>query len=146
MFFTDSPCFVLSQFCKSWACFFFAKTILQSWKIEALPEKSLFPVELNYLIRDTDPSNQLMMSFVWREFSSVRRKMMKEDSGVSNTQACGCPMAPQEIFKETQASKLRDDPVHPLIHQQSSVRPRCTIFLSLHVLCAMLGASRSLLF
>src|ERR1043165_1517118 len=24
--------------------------------------------------------------------------------------------------------------------------PRCTIFLSLHVLCAMLGASRSLLF
>src|ERR1043165_5627279 len=48
---------------------------------------------------------------------------MKEDSGVSSAQSWGCPHAPQEIFKETQASKLGDAPVHPLLHQQSSVRP-----------------------
>ena len=31
-------------------------------------------------------------------------------------------MHPQEIFKETQASKLGDAPMHPLLHQQLSVR------------------------
>ena len=43
---------------------------------------------------------------------------MKEDPGVSNSQAWGFPHAPQEILKETQASKLGDAPVHPLLHQQ----------------------------
>ena len=51
------------------------------------------------------------------------------------------PMQPQEIFKETQASKLGDAPVHPLLHQHYQFVFRSTIFLSLHVLCAMLGAS-----
>ena len=51
------------------------------------------------------------------------------------------PMHPQEIFKETQASKLGDAPVHPLLHQHYQFVFRSTIFLSLHVLCAMLGAS-----
>src|SRR3954463_14647653 len=41
-------------------------------------------------------------------------KCAKEDDernpGVSNTQAWGCPMNPQEIFKETQESKLGDAP------------------------------------
>src|ERR1043165_9845184 len=49
--------------------------------------------------------------------------MMKEDLGVSHAQAWGSARNPQEIFKETQASKLGDAPVHPLLHQQSSVRP-----------------------
>ena len=35
---------------------------------------------------------------------------MKEDAGVPNVQAWGCPHAPQEISKETQASKLGDAP------------------------------------
>ena len=51
------------------------------------------------------------------------------------------PMHPQEIFKETQASKLGDAPVHPLLHQHYQFVFRFAIFLSLHVLCAMLGAS-----
>ena len=51
------------------------------------------------------------------------------------------PMHPQEIFKGTQASKLGDAPVHPLLHQHYQFVFRSTIFLSLHVLCAMLGAS-----
>src|SRR3954463_5317606 len=71
---------------------------------------------MNYFNRDTNLSNQLMMSYVWREFSSVRRKMMKEDPGVSNAQAWGCPHAPQEIFKDIQASKLGYAPVHPFLH------------------------------
>ena len=66
----------------------------------------------------------------------MRWEMMKEDTGVSSAQAWGCPHAPQEIFKETQASKLGDAPVHPLLHQQSSVRPSpCYIFITSYVMC-----------
>ena len=43
----------------------------------------------------------------------MRRKVMKDDSGVSKAQAWGCPMHPQEIFKVTQASKLGDALVSP---------------------------------
>src|SRR3954454_8638199 len=72
------------------------------------------------------------MRYVRREFSSVRWKMMKEDLGVSKAQAWGCARHPQEISKETQASKLGDTPVHPLLHQQSSVHPSpCYIFISM---------------
>src|SRR3954466_4309825 len=40
------------------------------------------------------------------------------------------------IFKETQASKLGDAPVHPLLHQQSSVRPLLHyIFITSRVMC-----------
>src|SRR3954465_3259744 len=62
--------------------------------------------------------------------------MMKEDLGVLKDQAWGCPRHPEEIFKESQASKLGDAPVHPLLHQQSSVRP-CPhyIFITSCVMC-----------
>ena len=66
----------------------------------------------------------------------MRRKMMKEDPGVSKAQAWGCPQHPQEIFQKTQASKLGDAPVHPLLHQQSSVRPSPHyIFINSYVVC-----------
>src|SRR3954462_392702 len=62
--------------------------------------------------------------------------MMKEDLGVSKAQAWGCAQNPQEIFKETQASKLGDAPMHPLLHQQSSVRPSLHyIFITSYVMC-----------
>ena len=66
----------------------------------------------------------------------MRREMMKEDSGVPKDQAWVFPRHPQEIFKETQASKLGDAPVHPLLHQQSSVRPSPHyIFIYSYVMC-----------
>src|SRR3954469_14495431 len=62
--------------------------------------------------------------------------MMKEDPVMSKDHAWGCPMQPQEIFKETQASKLGDAPVHPLLHQQSSVRPSPHyIFINSYLMC-----------
>src|ERR1043165_1000815 len=62
--------------------------------------------------------------------------MMKEDLEVSKASAWGCAGNPQEIFKETQASKLGDAPVHPLLHQKSSVRPSPqNIFIASHVMC-----------
>ena len=84
----------------------------------------------------TNRSNKFMRSYVGREFSSVRRKMMKEDLGVSKSQAWGCARNPQEIFKETQASKLGDAPMHPLLHQRSLVRPSPHyIFITSYVMC-----------
>src|SRR4051794_20142563 len=45
-------------------------------------------------------------------------------------------MHPQEIFKETQASKLGDAPVHPLLPQKSSVRPSPHfLFMNSYVMC-----------
>src|ERR1041384_4290682 len=62
--------------------------------------------------------------------------MMKDDPEVSKSQDWGCPHAPQEIFKETQASKLGDAPMHPLLHQQSLVRPSLHyIFITSCVMC-----------
>ena len=61
---------------------------------------------------------------------------MKEDLGVPKAYAWGCPWHPQEIFKETQESKLADAPVHPVLHQQLSVRPSPRyIFIASHVMC-----------
>src|SRR4051812_39914957 len=64
----------------------------------------------------------------------------KEDderrSGSVKLSSLGMPHAPQEIFKETQASKLGDAPVHPLLHQQLSVRPSFHyIFITSCVMC-----------
>src|SRR3954471_18107327 len=62
--------------------------------------------------------------------------MMKEDLGVSKSQAWGCARNPQEIFKETQASKPGDAPMHPLLHQQLSVRRSLHyIFITSCVVC-----------
>ena len=72
---------------------FLCKNFLEILRNSSPCWKSLFPVEANYFIMGTNHSNQLMMSCVWREFSSMRRKMMKEDSGVSSAQAWGCPHA-----------------------------------------------------
>src|ERR1041385_2527504 len=45
-------------------------------------------------------------------------------------------MHPQEIFKETQASKLGDAPLHPLLHQQLSIRLSFHyIFITSCVMC-----------
>src|SRR3954464_10034001 len=45
-------------------------------------------------------------------------------------------MHPHQIFKETQASNLGDAPVHPLLHQESSVRPSSHyIFITSCVMC-----------
>src|SRR3954465_2990604 len=52
--------------------------------------------------------------------------MMKEDSGVSNAQAWGCPCTPNKYSRRLKRLSLGMPPMHPLLHQQSSIR------LSLH--------------
>jgi hypothetical protein len=50
-------------------------------------------------------------------------------------------MQPPRNIQEVQASKLGDAPKAPLLHRQNQVTFQDTIFLLLHALCVLLGAS-----
>ena len=94
LFFTGSAMFCVFSVLQTLSLLFLCKNFLAVLRNSSSSWESLFPVEENYLFMGTNLSNQLMMSFVWREFSSMRRKMMKEDPRVSKAQASGCPHAP----------------------------------------------------
>ena len=112
----------------------------------ALHENIYFQNVLNYFIKGTNHSNQIMMIFVRREFSSMRWKMMKEDLGVSSAQAWGCPMHPNKYSRRLKRLSLGMPPCIPFSINNHQFVHLHAIFLSLHMLCAMLGAYRSLLF
>src|SRR3954469_5983483 len=56
------------------------------------------------------------------------------------------PCTPNKYSRRLKRLSLGIPPCIPFFNNNYQIVPRCTIFLSLHVLCAMLGASRSLLF
>ena len=94
LFFTDSVMFCLFFVLQTLSLLFLCKNLLAILRNSRPSRISLFPARYNYFIKGTNLANQIMMSYVWREFSSARWKVMKEDSGVSNAQAWGCPCAP----------------------------------------------------
>jgi len=94
LFFTGSAMFCFFSVLQTLSLLFLCKIFLAALRISSPSRLSLFPVGASYFIMGTNLSNQLMMSYVWMEFSSVRGKMMKEDAGVPNVQAWGCPHAP----------------------------------------------------
>src|SRR3954464_1775163 len=53
---------------------------------------------------------------------------------------------PNKYSRRLKRLNLGMPPCIPFFINNHQFVPRCTIFLSLHALCAMLGASRSLLF
>src|SRR5664279_2375361 len=67
--------------------------------------------------------------------------MMKEDQEGIKAQDWGCPRHPNEIFKESQASKLGDAQGIPFFINNYQVVSIETTFLLLYILCAILGAS-----
>ena len=71
---------------------------------------------------------------------------MKEDPGVSKAQAWDAPCTPKKYSRRLKRLSLGMPPCIPLFIKNYQFVLRSTIFLSLHVLCAMLGASCSLLF
>ena len=100
LFFTDSVLFCLFFVLQTLSLLFLCKNLLAILRNSSSSRLSLFPVGKNYFIVGTNLANQIMMSYVWREFSSVRGKMIKEDSGGSNAQAWGCPRAPPRNIQE----------------------------------------------
>src|SRR4051794_16216615 len=75
---------------------------------------------------------------------------MKDDERRSWSVKCssfGMPMCtPNKYSRRLKRLSLGMPPCIPFFINNYQFVPRCTIFLSLHALCAMLGASRSLLF
>src|SRR3954462_11061731 len=56
------------------------------------------------------------------------------------------PCTPSKYSRRLKHLSLGMPPCIPFSINNYQFVPRCTIFLSIHALCAMLGASRSLLF
>src|SRR4051812_10661165 len=75
---------------------------------------------------------------------------MEDDKRRSWSVKCsslGMPMCtPNKYSRRLKRLSLGMPPCIPFFINNYQFVPRCTIFLSLHALCAMLGSSRSLLF
>src|SRR3954467_9176048 len=67
--------------------------------------------------------------------------MMKEDSGVSNAQAWGCPGTPTKYSRRLKRLSLGMPPCIPFFINNHQFVLLHTIFLLLHMICAVLGAS-----
>jgi hypothetical protein len=74
-------------------------------------------------------------------FKCRERRMMRWDEEWTKAQAWGCPCHPKTYSRSTSV-KAWGCPRHPLLHQQKyQVLFQYTIFLLLHMLCVVLGAS-----
>jgi hypothetical protein len=74
-------------------------------------------------------------------FKCRERRMMKWDEGWKKAQAWGFPCHPKK-YPRSISVKAWGFPRHPLLHQQKyHVIFQDTIFLLLHMLCVVLGAS-----
>ena len=84
---------------------------------------------------------RIVLSFVWREFSSVGREEWCNEMKNGQKFKLGDAHVTPRIIQEVQASKLGDAPASPLHQQKYQVLFQCAIFLLLHMICAVLGAS-----
>jgi len=141
LFFTDSVLFCLFLILRALSLPFLCKNLLVISRNSRPSRIFLFPARNNYFIKGTNLANQIMMSYVWREFSSVRGKMIKRFRSVKRSSLGMPPCTPKKYSRRLKRLSLGMPPVHPLLHRHYQFVSRSTIFLSLHVLCAMLGAS-----
>ena len=81
---------------------------------------------------------KIVRSFRWRKISSVRREEWCDDMKDGQKLKLGDAHITPRYIQEVQATKLG----HPLLHQQKyQVIFQDTIFLLLHMICVILGAS-----
>jgi hypothetical protein len=95
-----------------------------------------------YYLAYTNVANKNCVKFCMKEvFKCRERRMMWWDEGWKKPQAWGCPCYPKKYPRST-SIKAWGCPRHPLFHQQKyQVIFQDTIFLLLHMLCVILGAS-----
>ena len=84
---------------------------------------------------------RIVLSFVWRKFSSVGREEWCNKMKNGQKLKLGDAHVTPRNIQEVQASKLGDAHASPLHQQKYQVISQCTIFLLLHILCVILGAS-----
>ena len=113
------PCFVLLQFFNSRACFLFAHFFWQSWETVATIENICFQQRLSGI--NLFKALTTLISLCWVSYEGSFQ--VCEGRWWKKIQKC-------------QKLKLGDAPMHPLLHQQSSVRPSPRyIFINSYVMC-----------
>ena len=85
---------------------------------------------------------EIFVKFCMKEvFKCRERRMMRRDEEWTKAQSWGCPCRPKTYSRSTSV-KAWGCPRHSLLHQQKyQVLFQYTIFLLLHRLCVVLGAS-----
>ena len=85
---------------------------------------------------------RIVMSFVWRKFSSVGGEEWCDEMNYGQKLKLGDAHGTPRNIQEVQASKLGDAPKHPHFHQQN-IRSSLNAlhFLLLLTICVILGAS-----
>ena len=83
----------------------------------------------------------MCLSFIWSEFSSVGREEWCDKMKNGQKLKLGDAHVTPRNIQEVQASKLGDAHPSPLHQQKYQVIFQCAIFLLLHILCVILGAS-----
>jgi hypothetical protein len=92
-----------------------------------------------YYLAYTNVANENCVKFCMKEvFKCRERRMMWWDEGWTKAQAWGCPCHPKKYPRSTSV-KAWGCPRHP--QQKYQVIFQDTIFLLLHMLCVVLGAS-----
>jgi hypothetical protein len=86
-------------------------------------------------------ANRIMLSFVWRKFSSVGIGEWWDELKNGQKLKLRDAHAPQEISKRYKHQSLGMPPRHPFFIGKNQVTFQNTIFLLLHALCIFLGVS-----
>ena len=108
--------------------------------------KSLFAVEENYFSRVLTSLISLQWVMYEGSFKGCDGRWWKESRSVKHS-SLGIPMCtPNKYSRGLKSLSLGMPPCIPFFINNYQFIPRSTIFLSLHALCVMLGASRPLLF
>jgi hypothetical protein len=95
----------------------------------------------------TNVANRIILSFVWRKFSSVEiGEWWDELKNRQKLKLGEAHASPQEISKKYKHQSLGMPPRHPFFIGKNQVSFQDTIFLLLHALCVFLGASIVLVF
>ena len=103
--------------------------------VETEPKWSFILITLMLLMR-------IVWSFVWRKFSSVGREEWCDEMKNGQKLKLGDAHVTPKIYSRSTSVKAWGCPRHPLLHQQKyQVLFQYTIFLLLHMLCVVLGAS-----
>jgi hypothetical protein len=151
---TFVSCSVLTDFCH-YLClpldcflfeFFWSRNFWRSWYssicficgvFELKPEPKMFVYYYAY----ANVANRIVLSFVWRKFSSVEIGEWWDEMKNGQKLKLGDAHAPQEISKRYKRQSLGMPPRRPFFIGKNQVTFQNTIFLLLHALCVFLGAS-----
>ena len=140
LFFTDSVLFCLTFTLQIKNLLFLCKNLLAILRNSRTSRISLFPARYNYFIKGTNLANQIMMSYVWREFSSVRGKMIKRFRSVKRSSLGMPPCTPKKYSRRLKRLSLGMPPCIPF-----SINIISSSFVSLyfyHFMCYVLCLER----